>query len=310
MKIDLIVNLRAGKTKKLLRDVELALKKISKELKILPTEKPRHGITLAKLALKEGTSIIGVFGGDGTINEVVNGIMMVKEEIPHLELPPLLILPAGTGGDFRKSLDLPPNPLSIIPKLLDPQIKKIDIGKITFHTITGKEEKAYFINIVSFGMSGMVDHLVNCGKLKRIIGGKIAFYFATLNSFLYYKGDWVTLEIDGEKYKEKINTVAICNGKFFGGGMQVAPLAKLDDNLFDVVIIRDLSLIKFLLNGWKIYTGKHITEEKIVIYKKAKIIKASPVVNRGPIWLDVDGETPGTLPLEVTILPKAIKVIA
>ena len=150
-----------------------------------------------------------------------------------------------------------------------------------------------FANIASFGMSGLTDRLVNQSK-KRF--GSLSFFAATAKA----PADGVDLTI---------NTVAIANGRYFGGGMMVAPDASLDDGEFDVVAIGDMSMTDFVLKSRRMYAGTHLSLEK-VSHRRARVVRATPAEPGQVVELDVDGETPGILPATFTVVPRALDLIA
>ena len=163
-----------------------------------------------------------------------------------------------------------------------------------------------FANIASFGVSGVVDRLVNESGKK--LGGKLSFMFASVRATWSYKNQRVQLVFDGKERAEiSINTVAIANGKFFGGGMKVAPAAELDDGMFEVVSIGDLGMGEVLAMSRKIYKGDHLAMDKVSV-RRAKVVEAEGIEPGAVIELDVDGENPGRLPARFEIVPAALYV--
>jgi diacylglycerol kinase family enzyme len=164
-----------------------------------------------------------------------------------------------------------------------------------------------FANIASFGVSGVVDRLVNESGKKL---GRLSFMLATARATWAYKNQRVQLVFDGgERVEATINTVAVSNGRFFGGGMMVAPNAEIDDGMFDVICMGDLTFADLLSSGRRIYKGTHLAMDKVTS-RRAKVVEAEAIDPGGLVELDVDGEAPGKLPARFEILPAALWVVA
>ena len=220
---------RVGKQwEDLSRELRFRLGKI--ELKL--TERTGHATDLARDAVKAGATTILSMGGDGTHNEVINGIMQAEPEPGAVRLG---LLPAGTGGDFRRMCIHNADALTAAAALPSAESTPIDIGSLTFLADDGTEARRYFINVASFGIGGVVDRFVNSSKKR--LGGKATFYIATLRALAAYQPATVRLTIDGRDLGEHtITNIMVCNGRFAGGGMMFAPNARLGDGKFDVVI--------------------------------------------------------------------------
>jgi YegS/Rv2252/BmrU family lipid kinase len=264
------------------------------------TKAPGDGTTLAREALQGGAELVVALGGDGTINEVVNGFFDHDQALAG----DFGVLPSGSGGDFVKTLGTAMD-LRDAAAQLKSAPKKIDVGRLTFTAHDGSEQHRHFINITSFGISGLVDRYVN--QSNKPLGGKIAFAMASLRAGARYKNAMVRLTLDGRPPKDgKIYTVAVANGRYFGGGMKVAPEARLDDGLFDVVTLGDFGFSDLILRGLDIYSGKHVTNPKVTIHR-ARRVEAAPTDGE-EVLLDVDGEQPGRLPATFELVPGALSV--
>ena len=157
--------------------------------------------------------------------------------------------------------------------------------------------------------SGVVDRRVN--ESSKRLGGRLSFLMATARTTLSYDNQRVRLVFDGDQgnaVELTMNTVAIANGRYFGGGMFIAPEAELDDGRFDVVCLGDLGFKDFLLRGRRIYAGTHLAMDK-VSHRRAAMVYAEPVTPREVVELDVDGETPGILPATFTLLPRSLSLV-
>lgn len=257
---------------------------------------------LAREALKGGAERVIAIGGDGTVNEVVNGFF--ENGAPIAPEATFGLIPFGTGGDFRRTAALPQDIAEAAAAIAGGQRRKIDVGKLSFVATDGTPATRMFANIASFGVSGVVDRLVNESGKK--LGGKLSFMFASVRATWSYKNQRVQLTLDGkERVDLSINTVAVANGKYFGGGMKVAPDAELDDATFDVVAIGDLGMGEVLKMSRKIYKGDHLSMDKVSV-RRAKVVEAEGIDPGAVIELDVDGENPGRLPARFEIVPAAL----
>ncbi len=262
---------------------------------------PAAGLT--RKALGEGAQLVIAVGGDGTINEVVNGFFEEGRAInPDAHLA---FLNTGTGGDFRKTFDFPETLEACAARIGAGTTRAIDLGRLAFVSDEGGEATRYFDNIASFGISGEVVRAVNRARIPKLFGGSFAFLWATLATAIRYKPMPVRLTADtGFDGIVNIGTCAVANGKFFGGGMMVAPEAEPDDGLFDVIVMRDTSFGDLFAGAGALRDGTHLQNPKVEHFR-ARTLMATPA-GGGPALLDVDGEAPGRLPARFDILPGAI----
>jgi YegS/Rv2252/BmrU family lipid kinase len=262
------------------------------------------GSKIASEAARAGHSLIIACGGDGTINEAANGIL---ESGIDAELG---ILPSGTGGDFRKTLEIPTRAADAALALRKGKTEKMDVGRVTFLDHSGKEEARYFLGVSSFGLGGEVIERVkeDDSSWTNALPGIAAYATATLKAKLSTANKQVLVQLD-EKETLSLTVANLCvaNAKYFGGGMYIAPDAKLNDGKFDVVCIGDLSTSKVLTNAHKLYLGTHFGIEG-VNHALASRVVARPVNREEVIKLEVDGELPGRLPATFEIVPKALRV--
>lgn len=260
---------------------------------------------LTREALRGGAELVVALGGDGTINEVINGFF--DGETPIAPAAAFGVLPAGTGGDFIKTLGTSRDIRAAAEQLRRAQPRAIDVGRLTFVDHAGKRQVRHFINIASFGISGLVDRLVN--ESSKALGGTVSFATATLKAGLKYKNATVRLVLDGGAPREgKVYNVAVANGRYFGGGMKVAPEAILDDGLFDVVTMGDFGFADLVLRGLDIYSGKHIKNPKVTVHRARKV--EAQALDGSEVLLDVDGEQPGRLPATFELLSGGLRVRA
>lgn len=253
-------------------------------------------------AMASGTMLIVCVGGDGTLNEVVNGIM--THDGPEGSDVLLGFVPNGTGCDFIRTVSIPGDIEKAINLIAEKPVRKIDAGRITFSNPNGDDGYYFFHNIASFGLGGEVAQRVN--MTTKAFGPFISFIWATLISLFFYGKKKVRVIVDGEFDQEHdVWNIAVANGQYHGGGMWVAPDASIDDGLFNVTIIGDLTLSEAFMNLPKLYSGK-ITEIDKVITLTGKRVEA---LSDQRVLLEVDGEQPGILPIVVDMIPHALNMI-
>jgi YegS/Rv2252/BmrU family lipid kinase len=264
---------------------------------------PGAGIAITRGLLREGCDLIIAVGGDGTINEVVNGFFD-KDQMVRPEAV-IGILPLGTGGDFRRTLEIPTDAGGAINILAAGVPLQIDVGKATFHANGGSHASRYFVNLLSFGMGGHV--AAQSKNFMRRFGGKAAFFWATAKTFLSYRGRKVSLSLDGSPTLLPffITNVAIGNGQFHGGGMRPCPAAVPNDGLFDVTIINYAGALQLLGSISMLYSGEVYSHPKVRHFEASRILAEASSATE----IEIDGEPLGTLPLEITLLPRQLRVL-
>ncbi len=270
------------------------------------TRAPGDATRLTREALRAGAERVVAIGGDGTVNEVVNGFFD-DAGAPIAPEASFALLPYGTGGDFRRTLGLPTELAAAARVVAANRRRRIDVGRLTFTSPRGERVHRMFANIASFGVSGVVDRLVNESG-KRF--GRLTFMIATARATWSYRNQRVQLTFDGaDRVEATINTVAVANGRYFGGGMKVAPDAELDDGRFDVIAMGDFGFGDLLKSGRRLYQGTHLSMDKVTA-RRAKVVEAEGVEPGAVIELDVDGESPGRLPARFELLAGALWVVA
>ncbi len=266
------------------------------------TAAPGDASSLAREAVVSGADIVVCVGGDGTLNEVINGVM----DEGGLARPGLLLgfIPRGTGCDFIKTVPVPRNPDKALGDIAACRFRLIDLGRITFRDHEGHTSSRYFHNVLSFGLGGEVDERVN--RTTKVFGGFVSFIWATLISILLYDTKKIQLRVDDHFHEEvKVWNVAVANGRYHGGGMYVAPGASIDDGLFQVTVIGDLNKPAVFWNLPRLYNGR--------IYGHKKIRKLTgrrvEAFSGQRVLLDMDGEQPGQLPAVIEIVPLVLPII-
>lgn len=307
MTITVIANPKSGggRTAKRLSEIREKLETALGPVTIRTTEAQGDATTLTRTSLREGSTLIIAVGGDGTVNECVNGFF--DNGAPVNADAEFGLIMSGTGGDFRRTFDLGPEIDDYVATLTSGTKRKIDLGRISYVGWEGREETRLFDNISSFGLSGIVDRAVNNAKISKLFGGTFSFYWCTLTSMLGFKPQAVRIQVD-DHFDEvlNINNAAICNGQYFGGGMWIAPTADPSDGTFEVVVIKDATFRDMLKDTGSIYEGTHLENPRIVTTRGRRVV-ATPV-NQEDVLIDADGETPGKLPATFEILPQALTI--
>lgn len=273
------------------------------------TSGPRHAVDIAKEAAMQERPVVVSVGGDGSIHEVACGLMQAREA-GHAKTK-LGIIGAGTGGDYRRTLGLENRLDRYCEAIASGKTRAMDIGKFSYVTHKGEKASSYFINILSVGMGGLIDQLV--AQSSRSMGGTMAYLSASVRGLIQSQVGHLKCKIWREDAcrEETIEsrTIAICNGRFFGSGMQVAPMAHPDDGLFDVVDLGAAPRLRFFMVSSRMYTGTHVHSLDVKHYRCDRIeieLLNKDITDR--FLLDVDGEPLGTLPISIEMVPSAIEV--
>lgn len=268
------------------------------------TEKPMDAARLAQDALRKGYECVVAVGGDGTINEVVNGFFENGRALnPDAALG---LIARGTGGDFRRTFGWKVDLKSALERLRTDKTQPFDVGLLEFTDHQGQPASRYFANICSFGASGLVVKKVN--ESSKALGGKLTFMWGSVRALLSYKDQPVRVTMDDRPPEDlAITTLAVANGRYFGGGMQVAPEADVSDGKFHVTIWSGYGLSDFALKQGGLYSGAHV-RWKGTRTLQCQELRAEPLRQDEVILLDVDGEQPGRLPCRMRILPGAIRL--
>ncbi len=297
-----------GRTRKDWPAIEAALRAVYPDALIAFTRARGEAETLVYRALQEGHAEIVAVGGDGTINEAVNGFFDENGSVSPDAV--FSFVTSGTGGDFRKTFDIEAGHAAAIARLRTARVRRIDVGRVSCLSLTGEPQMRHFINIASFGLSGVIVDSVNRARLAKLFGGGFAFAFHSAMAMLRYKDQPVRIRLGSANDEiARISTVAIANGLYFGGGMKVAPNARPDDGLFDVIVIGGSPKGQSLKDMKLIYTGEHLDRPHVRAWRGPRVM-AAPVAETAhrPVLIEVDGESAGQLPATFDILPRALNL--
>ena len=257
------------------------------------SERPGHLTELAREAAADADLLVAV-GGDGTVNEVVNGIAGLDVE--------LALIPRGTGGDFVRTFGIPRKLDRAVEVALRGRTRAIDLGRGRYRSWAGEDEESYFANIASAGMSGAIAKRTN--ETSKALGGKVSYAWATVAVFSRWRSDEVRVRVDGTEQAGRMHDVIVANGRYLGGGMKMVPEAEPDDGLLDVLLIGDLTKRDLLLTMPKTYRGKHLPHPKATLLRGTTVEIDAPE----PLPVQLDGEQPGTTPVCFEIVPRALRL--
>ena len=283
--------------------IDTLIKRSLGPVKVLQTQAMGDGVALARKAVEEGARTLLSLGGDGTHNEVVNGIMAAGVAPGSVALG---ALPSGTGGDLKRVLRSSGSLEAAIDALTAATAAPVDVGAIAFEDDDGVGSERFFINMAAAGMSGAVDRLVN--RSSKRLGGRITIIMCTLQALGSYEAPVVRLWVDDDDKGEfKITNVIAGNSVFAGGGMKLVPSARLGDGMLDFVVFKEASLWRSLTLTPKIYSGTHVDTPICEVFRGTS---ARVELVSGPAApVDIDGESPGRLPVSFRLEPSAIRLL-
>lgn len=266
------------------------------------TTRPDEATEITRQSLASGYRNIIAVGGDGTVNEVVNGFFDGEKWLGAGAR--LGIVSRGTGTDLIKTLGLSKDEATAIERLKAGQVRRVDLARVNFVNHAGDRALRHFINIGDVGLGG--DTVARVNRTTKALGGKFSFLWGTVATTLGYRNKDLEISIDGgEPIRGRMCLAVVANGQYFGGGMRVAPEAAMDDGLFDIVTVGDFGKIELFANIGKVYKGAHLTHPKVRLYHG----KTVSIRSAQPAQLDVDGEQPGHTDATFTLLPGLLDVI-
>ena len=295
-----IVNPTAGRnaTGKRWPAISALLKKAGLSFDHRFTEGRGHAIELAKEAANSGCRYLVAVGGDGTAHEVANGILSSARPRETV----LGIIGAGTGSDFNRSAGIPRHYLHSCSGITSPGRLLIDVGIVEYRK-NGQKEQRYFINAAGAGFDAAV--VAATESMPKYFGGTVPYVMGLLRTLLRYRNKPVFMRIGEKTEIARVLNVVVANGAYVGGGMNIAPLAKLDDSLLDVLVIGNIGKLELLQAFPRVYKGTHLTHPKV------KMVKATSITVESPerVLVYADGEPLGECPASFTLLPSALNIV-
>jgi len=262
--------------------------------RVLFTKHRGDAAALAGEAARKGAKLIIACGGDGTVSEVANGILSSGKDVE------LGILPSGTGGDFRRTLEIASRSRDAARVLRTGRTVRIDVGRVSFVDNNGAEAMRYFVGVASCGMSTKV--------IERVKADGISFASSLLQTAMRNEAIRLVIQLDDTNDRQlTVSNLCIANARYFGGGMKIAPDAKLNDGKFDVVGVADLSALKIFTSAPRVYLGSHLSIPE-VSHALARKVTLRPSDRDKEVALEIDGELPGRLPATFQIIPEALRV--
>ncbi len=301
--VQIIANATAGKylAKRKLKCIQECMKKSGCELVIALTKYRLHARELAIDAVNRNSDLIISVGGDGTINEIINGMMECRNSTN--KLPALGILSAGTGADLCRTLNIPFSFEKAIEVILTGKLIPIDIGLVKFKN-RSRIGQRYFANVFDVGLGGNVVRIAN--HIPKPLGGFLTFLLSSLAGLLTFKPVHLMVYID-DKLRDEANITIIgaTNGKYFGGGMKIAPMANMSDGFLEILYVKDTNNFKFIQNVLlPVYEAKHLLYSKLYHFRARKL----KIVSEKLFLADIDGEEEKAQEVEISIAPQQIMV--
>ncbi len=260
---------------------------------------PGHALELGQIARQQGYGRLVCVGGDGTLHEAVNGAYSALSEYP---MPEIATLPSGTGSDLARSLGIPHDPAAACARLAHPRRLLSDLGVVSYRDGESSRRR-YFVNAAGMGYDAEV--VSRRDGFARYARGTLPFLAAVAVTLLRYQNKEVTVALDGVTSRQRVNLLVAAIGRFFGGGMMIAPRAAMDDGWFDVVTLGDVGRLELVYNVPGIYRGVHLRHPKVKV-ERARHVR---VESRQSMLIQADGELLGLVPAELQIIPRALTLL-
>jgi len=262
------------------------------------TEGVGHAIELARLAASDGYRYLVAVGGDGTVNEVANGILHSTNPATTA----LGIVSTGTGSDFIRSVGISRDYTVACSTLASTRRLSIDVGLVEYRS-KGQTVERFFVNAAGIGFDAAV--VKETERLPKFFGGTIPYVAGMLRTLISYRNKPVVVRVDSEEESYRVLNIAVANGGYMGGGMHIAPGALMGDNLLDVVIIGDFGKLEILREFPRVYKGAHIGLPKVSVKRVSQLSVDSPEA----VLVYADGELLGECPASFRVVPGALSLV-
>lgn len=299
MNIVFIVNNKNNRLAKVLPGLEAYCRQLNlNTVQFLSTLRPKHAIELAREAVQNGCDYLVAVGGDGTLNEVINGVL--QSNTPAHEYPAIGLLPYGSANDFARTAGVRKSTKELFKLIQSNSIQKIDLGKIVLQR---SGETRYFINIAGVGLGPEVARSIEGSS--SVLGPGFNYFKHIINGFLCYTKKEVSCTSSSWKWKGKLLQMAVANGRYFGKAICIAPDAQLADGQFQVSIFGDLSIWDYLKNLGKLKKGVRINHPEVSYHQAPEV----HIESQDACGIEADGEYVGLAPAIISVLPEAVSFI-
>lgn len=283
------------------RDISKALAEHFPGCEVRETARAGDAGPLTLELTASGCDLIIAVGGDGTIGEVVDGIMRSARSQTAFSF-----MPTGTGCDFARNFSLPSEPEALVRRIAEAPVRQIDIARISGLSAEGALLERHFANIASVGVSGRIVQAVN-GRGRRVASGSLRFLLCSVREILRYRPEGVRVVVDGnEVFKGAVTVAAVANGAWFGGGMHVVPFADLADGLLDIGILRGASKTGVLGILARLYSASHVGHP-LISFHRGRVVDVEPY-GGALLSIEADGETLPFDLLHVEVMPSALSL--
>jgi diacylglycerol kinase (ATP) len=274
------------------------------DVEVHETVSRNDGRILASRFSDQNVDLIVAAGGDGTLNQVVNGILKGREQ--EQNVPAVGLIPIGSGNDFARGVGLKTTVDHVVKTLSTFRTRAVDVGLVEYQTLpdgNGEKSFSYFVNVADIGMGpAVVGKVLSSG---RPFGSGVAYYQSILTTFLTYKPAVVKAVTPDWTWEGKIRTLAVANGKYYGYGLCIAPEAVIDDGVFSVFICGNVSVLDFIMHTSTLKKGESVVMDE-VLYKSARQLDFS---SESPCPIEGDGEILGWLPARVSMTARQLKFL-
>ena len=264
------------------------------------TNGPGDAILITEEAINNGSEIVIAMGGDGTFNEVLNGLLSSNKADTIL----FCGIPCGTANDFCKSIKMPKTIDDFFDSLSKGQIRKIDVGKVEFNMHSGESTERYFLNVSNVGFAAEVVEKVN--NSKKFLGPTLTYLKAITGTILSSKTEEAIIKTDTEQWNGTLFNISICNGKFVGSGLQISPNASVSDSFFNITLLGKFTLLDYIKYLPKVFRGENIKHDALT-YMVCKKISVEGLVKQ--LGVEMDGEFVGFTKASFVVVPEKLNIV-